>query len=368
MRISADLCALALRGLVGGACKALGSEAGAAAVDGVVGFLMRHFVDHSQKLLEALHHANERAWRALEVALAGDGLWDRCKLVLASGDEKAFREQVRPFLDGCSLSELQGRDAFRHSCLNELRAARKAGLLTEGKLDPANLARKAGAFARFSDPHAVLDAEHQTLVAMGDELRAAGYANLAAFIELRPRNGHPLLVAAASYFFRRAVETDSALFQGLAFSRLEQLQESTDSAFAALEQTLAKQGEQLLLVLGEVQAAVAATHGAVLDVRAEQQRQGEQVREVYQAVIDLQSRLDMVNREVRPCDSLSLRNDHERALVKQLVGRYRDLPENRRNDMPALLNAIGKLEVAAGDFAAAERDFRAVTALTADAK
>src|SRR5262249_4838346 len=161
VRIPADLCALALRGLVGGACKALGSEAGAAAGEGVVVFLMRHFVDHSQKLLEALHHANERAWRALEVALAGDGLWDRCKLVLASGDEKAFREQVRPFLDGCSLSELQGRDAFRQSCLNELRAARKAGLLTEGKLDPANLARKAGAFARFSDPHAVLEAEHQ---------------------------------------------------------------------------------------------------------------------------------------------------------------------------------------------------------------
>src|SRR5438552_403776 len=89
MRISADLCALALRGLVGGACKALGCEAGAAAAENVVGFLMRHFSDHSQRLLEALRHANDRAWRALEVALAGDGLWDRCKLVLASGDEKA---------------------------------------------------------------------------------------------------------------------------------------------------------------------------------------------------------------------------------------------------------------------------------------
>src|SRR5262249_47274360 len=134
VRISQDLCALALRGLTGGACKALGCEAGAAAVEGVVGFLMRHFADHSQRMLEALRNANERAWRALEVALAGDGLWDRCKLVLASGDEKAFREQVRPFLDGCSLAELHGRDAFRQACLNELRAARKAGLLAEGKL------------------------------------------------------------------------------------------------------------------------------------------------------------------------------------------------------------------------------------------
>src|SRR5262249_17140516 len=223
-------------------------------------------------------------------------------------------------------------------------------------------------FARFSEPQAVLDAEHQALVGMGDELRAAGYTNLGAFIELRPRHGHPILVAAARYFFRRAVETDDALFQGLAFSRLEQLQEATDKAFASLEQTLAQQGEQMLLVLGEVQSAVVATHGAVLDVRAEQMRQGEQVREVYQAVIDLQSRLDMVNREVRPSDSLSLRNDYERALVKQLVTRYRDRPEQRRNDMPALLKASGKLEVAGGDFAAAKRDFDAVAQLTADAK
>src|SRR5262249_61041049 len=138
----------------------LGGEAGEAAVSGVVEFLVRHFSDHSQRLLEALRHANERAWRALEVALAGDSLWDRCKLVMASGDEKAFREQVRPFLDTCSLAELQGRDAFRQACLNELRAARKAGLLTEGTLEPTALARKAGAFARFSDPQQAVDAEH----------------------------------------------------------------------------------------------------------------------------------------------------------------------------------------------------------------
>src|SRR5947209_11813760 len=121
MTISANLCALALKGLVGGACKAAGVEAGEKAVEGVVGLLMRHFLDHSQPLLEALARANERSWRAVEVAPAGYGLRDRCKLVLASGDEKAFREQVRPFLDTCSMAELQGRDAYRQSCLAELR-------------------------------------------------------------------------------------------------------------------------------------------------------------------------------------------------------------------------------------------------------
>src|SRR5207237_10188166 len=121
-----------------------GVEAGEGAGGGVVTVLTRHFCDHSRRLLEALRDSNDRAWRAVEVALAGDSLWDRCKLVMASGDEKAFREQVRPFLDSCSLAELQGRDAYRQASLSELRAARKAGLLTEGTLEPQTLAQKAG--------------------------------------------------------------------------------------------------------------------------------------------------------------------------------------------------------------------------------
>ena len=33
----------------------------------------------------------------LEIALAGDSFWDRCKLALAPSEDKAFREQVRAF-------------------------------------------------------------------------------------------------------------------------------------------------------------------------------------------------------------------------------------------------------------------------------
>src|SRR5947209_13849851 len=123
MRISANLCALALKGLLGGACKAAGLQPGEAAVEGVVGFLTRHFTDHSQRLGEALRLTNDRAWRALEVALAGESLWDRCKLLLASAEDKSFREQVRPFLDACPLAEMQGKAAYRQSCLDELRTA-----------------------------------------------------------------------------------------------------------------------------------------------------------------------------------------------------------------------------------------------------
>src|SRR5262245_47728755 len=202
MPITHNLSALALRQLVGGACSAAGLGPGEAAVAGVVGFLTRHFLDHSQRLTHALQRTNEQAWRALEVALAGESLWDRCKRVLASGEEKAFREQVQPFLAACPLGELHGRDAYRQLCLQELRAARKAGLLTDGTLDPAGLARQAGAFARFSNPQALLDAEAQALLQVADDLRSAGHANLSAFVALRPQSGDPILVLAARYFFR----------------------------------------------------------------------------------------------------------------------------------------------------------------------
>src|SRR5262249_45130527 len=103
MRISTNLYALAMQQLIGGAWKVAGVRPGAGAVEGVVVFLTRHFRDHSSRLTEALEMTNERAWRALEVALAGDSLWDRCKLMLARGEDKAFREQVQPFLDACPL-------------------------------------------------------------------------------------------------------------------------------------------------------------------------------------------------------------------------------------------------------------------------
>lgn len=67
--------------------------------------------------------------------------------------------------------------------------------------------------------------------------------------------------------------------------------------------------------------------------------------------------------ELRPRDSLSVRSDDERRLVKQLVARYRALPEEQKRQLPALLNAVGKLEVAAGSFESAELDFAALAGL-----
>src|SRR5437764_7288366 len=148
MPILQNLSGLALQQVVNGACKALGVVAGSNAGQAVADFLGRRFGDHSQRLSDALVRAADSAWRALEVALAGDSFWDRVKLTLGGGDEKAFRAQVQEFLKVTPLGELPGHgDEFRKVALSELRAARKQGLLTSGRLSPQALAEQVGHLA-----------------------------------------------------------------------------------------------------------------------------------------------------------------------------------------------------------------------------
>ena len=334
------------------------SEALAAAVD----CLVERFTDHSQRLNKALQSANDLAWRSLEIALEGESLWTS----LDRTEDKAFRQQVRTFLDAVPLLELAGKTQFRKQCARDIRKARKAGLLSSGALDPRELAGGLGMFARFHDPQSILNAEWQALEGMGQCLRQEGYRSLGDLFQIRPAKGAPLLVIAVRYFFQRAVEGDEQLFRGLAFARLESLQQNQEQAFRALHQALTEQGARLEALLGEVQAVVVDTHAAVLDVRAEQERHGEQNRDLYQEVLRLKEKLDLMHHEVRPRDSLSIRSEEERRLVKQLVDRYRALPEERRRNMPALLNAFGQLAVAAGEFGQAERHFKEATELVAD--
>jgi hypothetical protein len=103
-----------------------------------------------------------------------------------------------------------------------------------------------------------------------------------------------------------------------------------------------------------------------LDIRDEQARLGGEYADLYGAVIDLQGRLDLLPAAVRPRDSLSVRTEGERQRAVDLARRYRELPEGERALRPALLNAVGKLELAAGDPAAAHADFLAAAGLLDD--
>jgi serine/threonine protein kinase len=369
MGVLQSLSCLVLKQAVHAVTEAAGIEAVGASGEALVGFLTNRFTDHSQRLQHALQRANERAWKALEIALAGDSWWDRCKVALASGQEKGFRAQVQAFLDATPLPGLAGGSPeFCHQALRQLQAARKAGVLTRGNLEPKQLAQQAGAFARFGDPTSVLDAEWKAVDEMSGELREYGYPVLAQLMALRPPKGPPLLVAAARYFFGREVETDRELFQGLAFARMERLTQAQEAGFNALAGALDKHADRLEELLGDVRAVVIETRGDVLDMKAELQRQGQQMQELGKAVLQALQQHQLEKRELHAGDSLSLRGDTERRLVKDLVARYRSLPEKDRRRLPALLNAVGKLEVVSGDFEAAQRDFQEVATLVPDAK
>ena len=91
------------------------------------------------------------------------------------------------------------------------------------------------------------------------------------------------------------------------------------------------------------------------------------MKQVYDELVKLSEAYHLQNRrELRPSDSLSIRNDTERELVKRLVASYRALPEEQRLNKPALLNALGRLEMIAGEFAAAQKDFQQVATLVTD--
>ena len=164
MGVFQNLSVVALRQLVGGACSAVGiGGAGAPIVD----FLANRFTDHSSKLITALQTANERAWKAIEVALAGDSLWDKYKTAVASAEDKAFREQVRAFLEVSPFKNRTNDVDLAHifrDALKELRVARDRGLLTGGPLGRTEL-------ASFNDPQGQLDTERKVVEQIAQELQ-----------------------------------------------------------------------------------------------------------------------------------------------------------------------------------------------------
>src|SRR5262245_60805690 len=264
MAIVQNLSVLAVRSLFEAFCRSIGFEAGEAGAAAAVKFLGSRFTDHSQKLSLALEKASASAWRAFEVALAGDSWWDKVKLTLARREDTAFREQVGAFLRATPLAGLpEHGPEFRQQALRDLRAAARAGALSADKVDPAALAQRAGQFARYADPQALMDAEWQAVGEVTESLRQAGYPALAHFLSLRPHGDQSMLVVAVRYFFRREVEADPQLFAALSFTQMEKLGQLQEAGYDALHTALAKHSGRLeelvegaLAVLEQVHAKV----------------------------------------------------------------------------------------------------------------
>ncbi|MGE3804961.1 MAG: protein kinase [Gemmataceae bacterium] len=360
MAIFQKLSLLAVRQVVLGAAQSVGLVAVTEISERVFNFLVQRFSDHSLRLVKALETANDRAWQTLTISLAGDTFFSRCRLWMAPREEQAFRSQVRALLEEMGPQDPEQAARYRQACLRELKAARQAGILNDG-FDPQALARAAGELARYGEPERLLEAEGNILAGLVDELQRQGYHAVAGYLSLTgTRGGASLLTSAVRYFFRREIETDQQLFQGLAFAQLERLDEAQQTGFAALGDLLQQHGARLEELFEEVRAAVLETHTDVLDIKAELARQGQDLRSLGQAVLRALEQHRLADRDLRPGDSLSIGSSSDRQRVRELRGQFSALPEAERQKLPALQNALGVLEAAAGDFAGAKRDFGTV--------
>jgi hypothetical protein len=340
----------------------------------------QRFTDHGRALPRALTRANDCAWQALAVALAGNDLLDRVKVFFAAADAKGIREQVGRFL-AAKPFPFEGTTAdFRRACLEDLTRARKVGALAADRLNPRAVARQAADFQPYTDPQRLIDGARQAVATVADAL-TADYPRLAQLVrQPTPGGGPPLLATTFAYFFRREVETNAELARGLTFDSLQRLSAGQEAAFGQVGAALQTMGERfddllgkVLEQLGRIEAVAVETHGAVLDLHTELQRlaslqlsSGEEIRRLLQEVIEHLARVGMQAGQLRPQHSLTIRGEDERRAVRQLLDRFRRVSPEEQQRVPALLNGLGKLQVGAGDYAGARRTFLAAAHATGD--
>ncbi|MDB5306055.1 MAG: hypothetical protein JWO38_257 [Gemmataceae bacterium] len=281
----------------------------------LTGLIRDHRTDHSRTLLATLEECNRKAWRALEIALAGESLWTR----FDRAETKAIRTAIKEFVDTVEFPGLEGKTReYRARCLRELREALGKGVLL-GSLVAGDLADKAGRFAGELDPQAVLKAEKTALKKLAQEIQGAGFQALGWLVHNDGDPDRSVVVVAVRYFFRRAVETNAELFRGLQFTAVEALAAGQDAlavnqqrvleeqqdglrklhgGFAQLEECLTRWESELEKGLAEVadqiRAEFAALRGQVGDVHDGVKAVADSVKGVHDSVQGVHDRVQEI--------------------------------------------------------------------------
>jgi len=236
----------------------------------LLGFLGDRFSNKTRRLEQALHTANDRAWKALELALAGSSWWASLKGMVTSREEQAMVGDIQTYLASVAVQSLPGEsESFRKLSLSELRSARRVGLVPGSAFSAHDVASEAQIFARYGERQQVIAHERRMLEGIAGALQKEGYGNLARCVSLRPGDGDPLLVQAARHFFRRYVESDRELSAGLTLESLEGISATQKAGFDTLEGALTRQGKRVEELLDGLAGQVAETHQDVKAVRAD---------------------------------------------------------------------------------------------------
>lgn len=358
MRLIQQLSMLAVR-------QVLGDRA-----DSLIDFVRDRAGDPSHRLMQVLYTANDRAWRAIEIALAGDSFWSRLKAAGDGAETRAFRDQVRAFLDTGPLPDGRARDPqYRKACLNELRTARtKNELPGELPFEPETVVIEAK--ARFDHTLAPQDAMRNEMATLGEvavTLMRLGYANLAEFVSLRPAGGVPLLMIAVRYFFRDEVQRDPKLSAVLVLDKLDALTHAQESGFAGLGAALAEQGQRIESLLGEAMVLLEETRDGVreanaqlAEMRAEMERQARQNAETQAQMLALIQSIAAQAQAAAAAPPPTLAppaspsapapEPAEVQRAKELLARTQAMSEEQKRANPELVAAAAKLETTVSEF------------------
>jgi serine/threonine protein kinase len=369
MSLVVQLASLALRPFLGSVTKAVfqGIEIKYTEenVRAIEDFFRGRLTDESKHLQQAIRRAAERAWRSIEIALAGESIWSR----LNRFEDRALRAEIRAFLDSNPLQLASEADeAFRQSALEQLRAARSAGALRHDDFSVDTVAKSTSEFLRFTDPVATRDAEWCQVAHIAGHLRDLDYRELADLLELRPVHTQPpLLAISMRFFFRRELEANHQLLRELLYEQVDNLNPAMEAGFISLLEVLEHHGQQLVDLL----AITHVIHAGIVDLKAEQAKIGQRMEgrmdRIYDFVTNMLDKLEHLDRRpLRATDGATIRDRARRERATEISSEYRAIPEHDRRTMPKLLNGVGKLAYAAADYAGALKDFQELAAIETD--
>ncbi len=278
----------------------------------------------------ALARANDRAWQAVGLALAGDGFLDRVKTLWAGQDVKAIRDQVRQFLEQTPAG-FQGASAeLRAHCLDEFQRLRKAKRLTFQELAPGEVSQQ-----RLGNTVEVRQAAEQAVAAVAGGL-AIEAPHLAEILCKPTPDGTPLLAAAFAYFFRRELEQNAELARGMTVDSLRLLSATQAQGFAHLEKDL---GDQIDVVFSAMNDWFAHINAELTQLRA--------------SLEQFMARNHVVAPAAGP-PTVSVHDRREQDTLRQIRDRLRQLPAGLA---PAdVLLRLGDGLAASGQFEQAEQE------------
>ena len=364
MSLMTQLSLTVVRYAVSGACKIAGLPTGG---EQAAEFLISRFSDPSQRLSVAATTATDRAWKTLELTLAGVSNWDR---IFKLAEDRAFAEEFRLALVIVKYDDsVVDKGEFFRACLTELRAARTTTALS-GSLEADELRRHQRAMAGYAAPTLVA-AEWFAAGAMADECERLGYTNLAKFLRFRVRvddDELPFLTVAVRYYFRQAVTADDDLSREWVFAKLEAIGSTQEQQFTKLSGTLDRHVARLEGMLAGVVVVTEETRQGVDRLEVGQQKSAGLLEDIRHELVEMRRIFGLTGREVRPADASRIQQQADARRVGEMSTRVRTLPEEARRRHPELVLAAAHLDYAAGNQDQAIAGFQAAAALVDDAE